>query len=157
MFLSLFQSIVRVLVCTSAMCVGLCTCVSVCVRVPVSQSLSLVCMADQSVSVYHRRLVSGADVWWCCVSNWWPHSRPAPFTQVHGSLGPVTESTRAIAGLTLSLSVPASYKHVHITTMSMTRIKAKRLSNATDWDRLWPYWESRQHWCGQTDEKQNEE
>ena len=109
------------------MCVGLCVHVYafVCVCLSLKVSPSFVWPTRVSVSVYHRRPVSGADVWWWCVSNWWPHSRPAPFTQVHGSLGPVTESTRAIAGLTLSLSVPASYKHVHITTMNMTRIKLR--------------------------------
>ena len=46
---------------------------------------------------------SGADVWWCRITD---HHALGLHRR---SIGPVTESTRAIAGLTLSLSVPASY------------------------------------------------
>ena len=134
--------------CTSAMSVwgSVCACKSVCVRVPVSQSLCLVSSVwPASVGVYN-------NLWCRCLMmrrNWPPRTWPTPFNRssdwIHSShRRSDAESVRA---------GQLQLEHVHITTMSMPRIKAKRLSNATDWDRLWPYWESRQHWCGHWDRR----
>ena len=81
------------------MCVGLCVraWAFVCVSFKVSASFQVY---GRPVSVYTT--ASGADVRWCRVTD--HHA-----LGLHCSIGPVTESTRAIAGLTLSLSVLASY------------------------------------------------
>ena len=126
------------------MCGSVCACMSG-VWVRVSQSLCLVSSvwpASQCPCI-PQPLVQMSDDW--PPRNWPPRTRPTPFTRssdwIHSS------HCRSDAQWVCPCRPATTWTCGYITTMSMPRIKAKRLSNATDWDRLWPYWESRLHWC----------